>query len=108
MNKPLFFLSTGLLLGFSASCLSVELSGEEVFNGPCKTCHAAKSVVPGSPKMGDRTAWAPRIAKGMDTLFASAINGVPNTLMSARGTCGDGCTDGELKAAVEYMVNNSK
>ena len=49
----------------------------------------------------DAEAWAPRIDKGMETLMASTLNGIG--MMPARGTCMD-CSDEELQAAVDYMV----
>ncbi len=59
--------------------------------------------ISGSPKLGDKAAWEPRIAKGMDALMQSAIDGIPGTAMPPRGTCAT-CSDADLKAAVEYMV----
>lgn len=106
MRKTFAVAVAGAMLAVSGLA-QAERSGEEVFNGPCKTCHAVNSVVPNVPKIGDKEAWAPRIAKGMDALFQSALNGVPNTAMMAKGTCAD-CTEGELKATVEFMVGKSK
>lgn len=79
--------------------------GKSVYNGSCIACHGTGAA--GSPKAGDKAAWAPRIAKGMDKLVASAINGVPGTAMLPKGTCGS-CSDADLKAAVEYMVSQSQ
>jgi cytochrome c5 len=106
MRKPLAVAVAGAMLAVSGLA-QAERSGEEIFNGPCKTCHGVNSVVPNVPKIGDKEAWAPRIAKGMEALFQSVFNGVQGTAMMPRGTCSD-CIDGELKAAVEYMVNKSK
>ncbi|AWF79514.1 cytochrome c5 family protein [Microbulbifer sp. A4B17] len=78
-------------------------SGEDIYNASCQTCHAAG--VAGAPKFGDAAAWAPRIAKGMDTLYTNAINGIG--AMPAKGLCMD-CSDDEIKAAVNYMTENSK
>ncbi|MFA0813613.1 c-type cytochrome [Microbulbifer epialgicus] len=78
-------------------------SGGDIYNASCQTCHAAG--VAGAPKLGDAAAWAPRIAKGMDTLYTNAINGI--NAMPPKGLCMD-CNDGEIKAAVDYMVDNSK
>jgi cytochrome c5 len=78
-------------------------SGEEIYNTKCSVCHA--SGVAGAPKFGDKEAWAPRIAQGMETLMQHATNGL--RAMPPKGTCMD-CTDEQLKAAVEYMVDNSK
>ncbi|MEY3007213.1 MAG: hypothetical protein RI942_1555, partial [Pseudomonadota bacterium] len=55
----------------------------------------------------DAGAWAPRIAKGMDALYASGINGVAGTSMMAKGGCMS-CSDAEIEAAVDYMVASSK
>ena len=79
--------------------------GERVYNNSCSTCH--KSGVANAPKAGDKLAWAPRIAKGMDALMQSAINGVPGTSMLKKGTCFN-CSDEELEAAIEYMISLSQ
>lgn len=80
-------------------------SGKEIYEGACFVCHMAG--ISGSPKLGDTVAWEPRIAKGMDALVQSAINGIPGTAMPPRGTCA-ACSDSDLKAAVEYMVSQAR
>jgi len=80
-------------------------SGEEVFNSACMACHSTGAA--GAPKYGDAGAWAPRIAKGIDVLHNSGINGVPGTGMIAKGGC-VACSDEEVQAAVDYMVEGSK
>lgn len=75
-------------------------SGEQVYNTYCTACHT--SGVAGAPVFADADAWAPRIAKGMETLYESTYNGL-NGVMPARGTCAD-CSDEELQATVDYMV----
>lgn len=80
-------------------------SGEDVYNGACMACHAAG--IAGAPKVGDQVAWVDRIAKGMDALYDSGINGVAGTGMIARGGCAD-CSDDEIRWAVDYMVDSSR
>ncbi len=82
-------------------------SGKQVYDTTCFACHAIGAA--GAPKFGDKAAWAPRIAQGMDTMVTHAINGFQGQtgVMPARGTCGN-CSDDELKAAVQYMVDNAK
>ncbi len=80
-------------------------TGEEVFNTACMACHSTGAA--GAPKFGDIAAWAPRIAKGMDALHSSGINGVPGTGMVAKGGCVS-CSDEETVAAVDYMVAGSR
>jgi cytochrome c5 len=58
----------------------------------------------GSPKIGDKSAWGPRIAQGYETLVKHAIAGIRS--MPARGGNAE-LTDGEVAAAVAYMANQS-
>lgn len=78
----------------------VDKSGEEVVKGVCSACHAAGLM--GSPKIGDKGQWGPRIAQGYDTLISHAINGIRS--MPARGG-NAALTDGEIANAVAYMAN---
>jgi len=79
-------------------------SGEAVYNAACMACHDTGAG--GAPRLGDADAWADRIAKGMDTLYDAGINGIAGTSMMAKGGCAN-CTDEEVKAAVDYMVEES-
>jgi cytochrome c5 len=76
-------------------------SGEEVYTGVCTSCHSVGLL--GSPKTGDKAAWAPRIAKGKETLYNHAINGF--NAMPARG--GGEVSDQEVKNAVDYMIGKA-
>ena len=80
-------------------------SGEDVYNAACMACHA--SGVAGAPMQGDVTAWADRIAKGTDVLYASGVNGVAGTGMIAKGGCMS-CSDEEIHAAVDFMIAGSQ
>jgi cytochrome c5 len=73
--------------------------GEQIYQSKCNACHG--TGVAGAPKLDDANAWAPRIAQGMDTLLANATTGL--NAMPPKGTCAD-CSEADLKAAVEYMV----
>lgn len=75
-----------------------------IYDRSCATCHAIG--VAGAPKLGDAEAWAPRLEKGMDTLYTSSINGMPPG-MPAKGMCFT-CSDDDLKAVVDYMVENAQ
>jgi len=87
----------------AAPVASGPRSGADVYTASCSACHGTGAA--GAPKMGDTAAWAPRTAKGLDTLLTNAINGING--MPPRGLCMD-CSDDELKEAVEHMVNGSK
>jgi cytochrome c5 len=77
-------------------------NGEAVYKQVCVACHAAG--VAGAPKVGDKAAWAPRIAQGLPALVTSAIKG--KNAMPPKG--GSAAPDADVKAAVEYMVGQSK
>jgi len=76
--------------------------GEAVYKQVCQTCHLAG--VANAPKLGDKAAWAPRIAQGLDKLVASGKKG--KGAMPPKG--GFSGSDADFKAAVEYMFNKSK
>lgn len=102
-SVTVFMLSAMLVASGSALAADAAASGDEIYNSKCKVCHAAG--VAGAPKLGDKAAWETRIAQGMDTLVANAINGL--RAMPPKGTCMD-CSEADLKASVEYMVEQSK
>lgn len=98
------------VVGLVAAAANVQAAdGEAVYNKSCHTCHAMG--VAGAPKLGDKEAWAPRIAQGMDTLYEVAIKGGvatgKNAAMPPKGTC-MACSDEELKAAVDFMVSKAQ
>jgi len=68
----------------------------------CATCHA--TGVANAPKLGDKAAWGPRVAAGVDGLTASAIKG--KGAMPPKG--GSAASDSEIKAVVQYMVTSVK
>ena len=84
---------------------AAELSGkgEGVYKQVCAVCHAAG--VAGAPKLDDHAAWGPRLAKGTEALYASAIKG--KGAMPAKGG-NPTLTDADVKAAVNYMVGQAK
>ena len=84
-----------------------ENHGKKIYDATCLACHAAG--VAGAPKLGDKAAWAPRIAQGADTLHMHAIKGFQGKagMMPPKGG-NMGAKDEDVKAAVDYMVSQSK
>ena len=80
--------------------------GKSVFGKACALCHAAG--VAGAPKPGDKDDWGPRIAQGKDVLYKHAIEGFTGAkgVMPARGGNAS-LSDDEVKAAVDYMADQS-
>ena len=77
--------------------------GKVIYEGVCHTCHATGLL--GSPKFGDKGLWAPRIAKGIDTLHQHALHGF--NAMPVKGGNTD-LLDVEVTNAVDYMVANGR
>lgn len=78
-------------------------SGEDIYKTTCFGCHGTGAA--GAPKLGDSAAWSARTSKGLDAVISNAINGI--NAMPPRGTCAS-CSDDDIAAAVNYMVDNSK
>lgn len=79
-----------------------HMTGKELVESRCQTCHGPGKD--GAPKIGDMEAWKPRVAKGMDVLLRSALNG--HNAMPARAGMAN-LSDSEMKSALIYMVNTS-
>lgn len=77
-------------------------AGEALYKQTCATCHGAG--IAGAPKFGDKAAWAPRVAQGLDTLVQNAIKG--KGAMPPKG--GSSASDADVRAAVQYMANAAK
>lgn len=87
----------------SGAAAGVPKAGKEIWGGTCSACHQAGLL--GAPKIGDKAAWAPRIAKGMDVLKQHALHGFNQ--MPAHGG-NSALTDDDVVKALEYMVGQSK
>lgn len=91
--KKLFLAS----LMVAASGLAQAKDPQEVVNTVCAGCHAAG--VAGAPKMGDKAAWEPRMALGMEAMVASVKNGKG---AMPPGMCA-GCSDEDIKGAITIL-----
>ena len=78
--------------------------GRAIWLGTCEACHAHDLA--GAPLVADKKAWGPRLAKGTQALYASALGGLTGpkgTQMPPRGG-NSKLTDDEVRAAVDYMA----
>ena len=88
---------------------TTSVDGESVYNGLCVNCHGIAALAAMIPQTGDAAAWGPRIEKGADALYENAINGYTGELgmMPAKGG-NPALSDDEVKAAVDYILNQVK
>lgn len=76
--------------------------GEKLYKSSCVACHSTGAA--NAPKLGNKKAWDPIIARGMDEMMSVATKG--KGAMPARG--GTKADDASLRAAVEYMLSRVK
>ncbi len=74
-----------------------------LYTSICSACHIAG--VANAPKLGDKAAWAPRLAAGVDGLTASVIKG--KGAMPPKGGAA-AASDAEIQAVVSYMLASVK
>ena len=77
--------------------------GKTVYDKVCVACHQVS--VAGSPRLGDKAAWAPRIKTGTDAMMQSVIKGKGAMPPKAGNPA---LSDAEIRAAVEFMVSQAK
>ena len=73
--------------------------GATIYSSVCVACHATGAA--GAPKVGDKAAWAPRLAQGTATLIKNATTG--KGAMPPKGGAAD-LSESEIKAAVEHLL----
>lgn len=91
-----------LLLTHQASAQTAPpaADGQQVYAKNCASCHRKEN-----PKLGDKAAWKPLIARGADVLVASVISGkgtMPHHAGKPRLQRQD------IEAAVNYMISKSQ
>ena len=77
--------------------------GKATYDTVCAVCHGTGAA--GAPKLGDKAAWAPRLAQGANALHANAIKG--KGAMPPKGG-NPSLSDAQVSAAVDYMVGTAK
>jgi len=96
-------LSLALIPALSmASDAGTLQKGEKLYKSACIACHSTGAA--NAPKLGNKQAWAPIIARGMEEMVTVATNG--KGAMPARG--GTKADDATLRAAIEYMVSRAQ
>ncbi len=102
-----------ILAAAAATLFATQLyAGSEAetnYTGVCNSCHNP-AVAPAlkAPGLGDKAAWGPRIAKGIDALYHTALNGsTANPTMMPKGGAMH-LSDQQIKDIVDYMVSKAQ
>lgn len=87
------------------AAVSEGFDAQAKYMASCFACHSTGAA--GAPKVqpGTISDWESRLAKGMEVVVANAINGI--NAMPPKGLCFD-CTDDDLRAIIDYMIETSK
>ncbi len=101
MKKQLTMMVAGIVLSVMGTQAMADAAAN--YQQICFACHGTGAA--GAPIVGNKDAWKPRIATGMDALYNSALHG--KNAMPAKGGRTD-LSDAEVKAIVDYMVSQSK
>lgn len=91
-----------LLAGVAASSGALADTVPELYMQRCAVCHLPG--IAGSPKVGDHAEWTRRTRPGMNAVYRNALDGIPNTAMSAKGGANE-LKDDQIKAIVDYMIS---
>ena len=86
-----------------SSSKPAAVDGKAVYDKVCVACHQVS--VAGSPRLGDKAAWAPRLPAGHDALVQSVIKG-KGAMPPRAGN--PSLSDQEIRAAVDFMVSQTK
>ena len=73
-------------------------AGAALYEKQCKVCHEKGLLA--APVFGNKEAWAPRIAKGIDTLHMHSAKGFKKMPAQASAEV----SEAQVHAAVDYMV----
>ena len=109
MYKPILICNLTLVVtvGVFQHLIAAEsenFDAAATYQTTCYACHGAGQAH--APIVGETIEWEIRLEKGMETLVQNTIEGL-NGVMPARGLC-TVCSDEELKAIVEYMIEQSQ
>ena len=92
---------TSLVLAGSGTAMADD--GKDTYNLVCSSCH--ESGAKNAPKLEDKVEWISRIAQGMDTLYASTLDGKCQLYVKVLRK---DLSDEVIKNAVDYMVYQIK
>ncbi len=91
------------VLALGAAVQAQAATGQQVYETTCFACHGSGAA--GAPKLGDKAAWAPRLATGAAALHGSALKG--KGVMPPKGG-NAGLSDADVIAAVDFMLSHAK
>ncbi len=107
ISAALCALAVVAISSVDASAAYDATAGKAIYDSSCSACH--KTGLVNAPKVGDKAAWGPRIAQGVDVLVEHADKGFQGKkgTMPAKGGKASFSTQ-DIGNAVTYIVEQSK
>jgi cytochrome c5 len=94
----------GFLLGLLATSAAQAQTAEQDYRNKCSVCHDGGAGQ--APRVDDGATWGARGLRGRQALYISAIQGIPNTAMAAKGGYVE-LSDRQVQAIVDYMLQRA-
>jgi c(7)-type cytochrome triheme protein len=92
-----------IIAALCAATGAIAADGKSTYEQKCALCHGPG--IAGAPKFGNAADWTPRIARGKEALYQSALKGTAKG-MPAKGGQLD-LPDADVRGAVDYMVSRA-
>jgi len=109
MRNAFYTLISIACLAFANASIAEDAAdnGKTVFEASCASCHTGwiGGWMSGAPDIDDKEDWQPLLVKGVEALTEGTIIGVGE--MAPRGKC-DTCSDADIRAAVEYIIDQTR
>ncbi len=101
------FLFSSIVIVANSFVLQEENIGKKVFDGACQSCHTGgfKAWMTGAPEIGDLDEWEPYFKKDLSELIKNVNEGTKGH--AVKGECEE-CTEEQIKAAIEYILSETK
>lgn len=102
-----YILSHMVLAANSFLMQDEEYTSNKLFDETCSSCHTGgfKGWMTGAPEIGDWDDWEPYFKEGLPAMVKDINEGTDRH--EAKGDC-DGCTEEQIKAAIEYIMSETK
>jgi len=94
----------GFLLVLLATSAAHAQTAEQDYRNKCSVCHDGGAGQ--APRVDDGASWGTRGLRGRQALYTSAIQGIPNTAMAAKGGYVE-LSDRQVQAIVDYMLQRA-
>jgi c(7)-type cytochrome triheme protein len=92
-----------MLAALCTAAGALAADGKTTYERKCALCHGAG--IAGAPRLANAADWAPRVARGKEALYQSALKGTPRGMPPKGGQLD--LPDADVRAAVDFMIGSA-